>query len=89
VEFEADDYIRAGGHGNFPLPAQPGGSVIPSVSGFVDCGHLWVMYLLGNSRNNLTLMALTISTGFVVDDAIVMIGTSRGSSKKHEPHAAG
>ena len=31
------------------------------------------MYLLGYSLNNLTLMALTISTGFVVDDAIVMI----------------
>src|SRR5450631_1742547 len=32
-----------------------------------------VMYLLGYSLNNLSLMALTISTGFVVDDAIVMI----------------
>src|SRR5260370_275101 len=32
-----------------------------------------VMYLFGYSLNNLTLMALTISTGFVVDDAIVMI----------------
>ena len=32
-----------------------------------------VMYLAGFSINNLTLMALTISTGFVVDDAIVMI----------------
>jgi multidrug efflux pump len=32
-----------------------------------------VMYLLGYSLNNLTLMALTISTGFVVDDAIVMV----------------
>src|SRR5947207_14663194 len=31
------------------------------------------MYVLGYSLNNLTLMALTISTGFVVDDAIVMI----------------
>jgi multidrug efflux pump len=31
------------------------------------------MYLLGYSLNNLTLMALTISTGFVVDDAIVMV----------------
>src|SRR6185436_15701790 len=34
---------------------------------------LAVMYLLGYSLNNLTLMALTIATGFVVDDAIVMI----------------
>jgi multidrug efflux pump len=36
-------------------------------------GTLGVMYLAGYSLNNLTLMALTISTGFVVDDAIVMI----------------
>jgi len=36
-------------------------------------GTFAVMHLLGFSLNNLTLMALTISTGFVVDDAIVMI----------------
>ena len=36
-------------------------------------GTFGVMYMLGYSLNNLTLMALTISTGFVVDDAIVMI----------------
>ena len=36
-------------------------------------GTFGAMYLLGFSVNNLTLMALTISTGFVVDDAIVMI----------------
>jgi multidrug efflux pump len=36
-------------------------------------GTLVVMYLLGYSLDNLSLMALTISTGFVVDDAIVMI----------------
>ncbi len=36
-------------------------------------GTFGVMHLLGYSVNNLTLMALTISTGFVVDDAIVMI----------------
>ena len=36
-------------------------------------GTFGVMYLLGCSLNNLTLMALTIATGFVVDDAIVMI----------------
>ena len=34
-------------------------------------GTFGVMYLLGYSLNNLSLMALTISTGFVVDDAIV------------------
>ncbi len=36
-------------------------------------GTCGVMYLLGYSLNNLTLMALTIATGFVVDDAIVML----------------
>ena len=36
-------------------------------------GSCGVMYLLGYSLNNLSLMALTIATGFVVDDAIVMI----------------
>ena len=36
-------------------------------------GTLGAMYITGYSLNNLTLMALTISTGFVVDDAIVMI----------------
>ena len=36
-------------------------------------GTFALMYLLGYNLNNLTLMALTISTGFVVDDAIVMI----------------
>ena len=36
-------------------------------------GTFGVMYLLGYSLNNLTLMSLTIATGFVVDDAIVMI----------------
>src|SRR5258708_38636392 len=36
-------------------------------------GTFGVMYLLGYSLNNLSLMALTISTGFVLDDAIVMI----------------
>jgi multidrug efflux pump len=36
-------------------------------------GTFGVMYLLGYSLNNLTLMSLTIATGFVVDDAIVML----------------
>jgi len=36
-------------------------------------GTVGAMYLLGYSLNNLSLMALTIATGFVVDDAIVMI----------------
>ncbi|MEY2501709.1 MAG: multidrug efflux pump [Verrucomicrobiota bacterium] len=49
-------------------------TIIPSVAVPLSLvGTLGVMYLLGFSLNNLTLMALTISTGFVVDDAIVMI----------------
>ncbi len=49
-------------------------TVIPSVAVPLSIvGTFGIMYLLGYSLNNLTLMALTISTGFVVDDAIVMI----------------
>jgi multidrug efflux pump len=49
-------------------------TVIPSVAVPLSLvGTFGAMYLLGFSLNNLTLMALTISTGFVVDDAIVMI----------------
>src|SRR5439155_842324 len=47
---------------------------IPSVAVPLSIvGTFGVMYLLGYSLDNLSLMALTISTGFVVDDAIVMI----------------
>ena len=49
-------------------------TVIPSVAVPLSLvGTFGAMYLLGFSVNNLSLMALTISTGFVVDDAIVMI----------------
>ncbi|WP_343642950.1 MdtB/MuxB family multidrug efflux RND transporter permease subunit [Roseateles sp.] len=49
-------------------------TLIPSVAVPLSLvGTFGVMYLAGFSINNLTLMALTISTGFVVDDAIVMI----------------
>jgi len=49
-------------------------TIIPSVAVPLSLiGTFAVMYLAGYSLNNLTLMALTISTGFVVDDAIVMI----------------
>ncbi len=49
-------------------------TIIPAIAIPISLvGALAVMYLLGYSLNNLTLMALTISTGFVVDDAIVMI----------------
>jgi multidrug efflux pump len=52
----------------------PAATVIPSVAVPLSLvGTFAAMYLLGYSLNNLTLMALTISTGFVVDDAIVMI----------------
>ena len=52
------------------LPA----TIIPSVAVPLSLvGTFGVMYLAGFSINNLTLMALTIATGFVVDDAIVMI----------------
>jgi multidrug efflux pump len=49
-------------------------TIIPAIAVPLSLvGTLGVMYLAGYSLNNLTLMALTISTGFVVDDAIVMI----------------
>ena len=52
------------------LPA----TVIPSIAVPLSLiGTFGIMYMAGFSLNNLTLMALTISTGFVVDDAIVMI----------------
>ncbi len=52
------------------LPA----TLIPSVAVPLSLvGTFGVMYLAGFSINNLTLMAMTIATGFVVDDAIVMI----------------
>ncbi len=49
-------------------------TIIPSIAVPLSLvGTFGVMYLAGFSLNNLTMMALTISTGFVVDDAIVMI----------------
>jgi len=49
-------------------------TIIPSIAVPVSLvGTLGTMYALGYSLDNLSLMALTISTGFVVDDAIVMI----------------
>jgi multidrug efflux pump len=68
------------------LPA----TVIPSMSVPLSLvGTLAVMYLLGFSLDNLSLMALTISTGFVVDDAIVMIeNISRFIEAGEKPLAA-
>ena len=61
-------------------------TVIPSVAVPLSLvGTFAMMYLLGYSLNNLTLMALTISTGFVVDDAIVMIENIARYIEEGEP----
>ncbi len=65
-------------------------TIIPSVAVPVSLvGTFAVMYALGYSLDNLSLMALTISTGFVVDDAIVMIeNITRYIEEGEEPMAA-
>ncbi len=65
-------------------------TIIPSLSVPLSLvGTLAAMYLLGFSLDNLSLMALTISTGFVVDDAIVMIeNISRYIEAGEKPLAA-
>ncbi len=64
------------------LPA----TLIPSLSVPLSLvGTLVAMYLLGFSLDNLSLMALTISTGFVVDDAIVMIENINRHVEEGEP----
>jgi len=65
-------------------------TVIPSVAVPLSLvGTFGVMYALGYSLDNLSLMALTISTGFVVDDAIVMIeNISRYIEEGESPMAA-
>jgi len=58
----------------FVFLRSPAATLIPSLSVPLSLiGTLAVMYLAGFSLNNLSLMAMTIATGFVVDDAIVMI----------------
>jgi multidrug efflux pump len=58
----------------FAFLRNPRSTFIPSVAVPVSLiGTFGIIYLLGYSLNNLSLMALTISTGFVVDDAIVVI----------------
>ncbi len=58
----------------FVFLRNPRSTFIPSIAVPVSLiGTFGVMYLLGYSLDNLSLMALTISTGFVVDDAIVVI----------------
>ena len=68
----------------------PRTTFIPSVAVPVSLiGTFGVMYLLGYSLDNLSLMALTISTGFVVDDAIVVIeNISRYLEKGMRPFEA-
>ena len=65
-------------------------TLIPSVAVPVSLiGTFGVMYLCGFSINNITLMALTIATGFVVDDAIVVLeNTSRHIEKGMAPFQA-
>jgi multidrug efflux pump len=65
-------------------------TIIPSVAVPLSLvGTFGAMYALGYSLDNLSLMALTISTGFVVDDAIVMIeNISRYIEEGEEPMAA-
>jgi multidrug efflux pump len=65
-------------------------TIIPSIAVPLSLvGTFGAMYALGYSLNNLTLMALTISTGFVVDDAIVMIeNISRYVEQGEKPLAA-
>jgi multidrug efflux pump len=65
----------------------PSATIIPSIAVPLSIvGTFAVMYLLGYSLDNLSLMALTISTGFVVDDAIVMIeNISRYIEKGERP----
>src|SRR5437763_6363232 len=65
-------------------------TVIPSVAVPLSLvGAFGLMYMMGFSLNNLTLMALTISTGFVVDDAVVMIeNISRYVEEGHSPMQA-
>jgi len=61
-------------------------TIIPSIAVPLSLvATFGVMYLLGYSLNNLTLMALTISTGFVVDDAIVMIENITRYIEEGEP----
>ncbi len=58
----------------FAFLRSPRATVIASLAVPISLvGTFGAMYLLGYSLNNLSLMALTIATGFVVDDAIVMI----------------
>ncbi len=61
-------------------------TIIPSLAlPFSIIGTFAAMYLLGFSVNNISLMALTLSVGFVVDDAIVMLENIMRHVEKGEP----
>ena len=61
-------------------------TIIPAVAGPLSLiGTFGAMYVLGYSLDNLSLMALTISTGFVVDDAIVMVENISRYLEEGEP----
>ena len=74
----------------FMFLRSPRATLIPSVAVPVSLiGTCAIMYLLGFSIDNLSLMALTIATGFVVDDAIVVMeNITRHLEAGMEPHAA-
>jgi len=70
----------------FVFLRSPRATLIPSLSVPLSLvGTLGVMYLFGFSLNNLSLMALTIATGFVVDDAIVVIENISRYIEEGEP----
>ena len=82
------DLDRARDSRRLRVPAQRARDGHPGVAVPVSLiGTFGVMYLLGYSLNNLSLMALTIATGFVVDDAIVVIENI--SRHLESGHAAG
>ena len=65
---------RAGGDGDLHIPAKFLGYLIPAVTVPLSLiGTFAALYELGYSLDNLSLMALTIAVGFVVDDAVVVI----------------
>ena len=74
----------------FVFLRNPRATLIPAVAVPVSLiGTFAVMYMLGYSLDNLSLMALTIATGFVVDDAIVVMeNISRYLEEGYEPFEA-
>ena len=71
---DASDRARAGDLVVFVFLGSGRATIIPAVAVSVSIvGTFAAMYLLGFSLDNLSLMALTIATGFVVDDAIVVL----------------